>query len=186
MDKGKNVDPRQRLLELLKSEALKKGVFKLSSGKESSYYLDGRIITMLPEGAHLVASVMLDMIEGLKVDALGGPTLGADPICGAVAAVSFAQGRPLKVFIVRKAAKGHGTQRQVEGPALKSGDRVVIVDDVATSGGSILEACQVMSSMGVRVERALVIVDRKEGAAERLAQAGVRLDAIFSISELGV
>jgi orotate phosphoribosyltransferase len=177
---------KDRLLGLLKSEALKKGKFILSSGKESSFYLDGRIVTMLPEGAYLTASVILGMIRGAGVTALGGPTLGADPIVGAVAAVSFQSGEPLKTFIVRKAAKGHGTQRQVEGPPLRKGERVVLVDDVATSGGSLVEAKQALDALGIVVDRAIVIVDRNEGAAASLAAAGCRLEPIFMISDLGV
>jgi orotate phosphoribosyltransferase len=177
---------KARLLELLKTEALKKGKFTLSSGKESSFYLDGRIVTMLPEGAYLTALIILDMIKGAGITALGGPTLGADPIVGAVAAVSFEQKTPLRTFIVRKSAKGHGTQRQVEGPALHNGDRVVLVDDVATSGQSLVEAKEVLDSLGVTVDRALVIVDRNEGAADHCARVGCRLEPIFMISDLGV
>lgn len=177
---------KSRLLELLKTEALRKGRFILSSGKESSFYLDGRIVTMLPEGAYLIGRIMLDMIKGAGVTALGGPTLGADPIVGAVAALSFENGSPLKTFIVRKAAKGHGTQRQVEGPALHKGDRVVLVDDVATSGKSLVEAKEVLDTMGIAVDRAIVIVDRNEGARESLAAAGCRLEPVFMISDLGV
>lgn len=174
------------LLALLKKEAFKKGKFILSSGKESNFYLDGRIITMLPEGAYLVGSVILDMIKADKVDAFGGPTLGADPIVGAVAALSYIKGMPLKTFIVRKAAKEHGTGRQVEGPALQAGMRVILVDDVATSGKSLIEAKAVLDGMNVQVERAIVIVDRSEGARENLQRAGIDLQSIFTIADLGV
>lgn len=141
---------------------------------------------MLPQGAYLIARIILDMIKDAKVDAFGGPTMGADPIVGAVAAVSYQIKQPIRTFIVRKAAKAHGTQRQVEGPALKAGDRVVLVDDVATSGKSLIEAKEVLDGMGVIVDRAVVVVDRKEGAAENLAKLGVKLQPIFMISELGV
>lgn len=174
------------LLSLLKKEAFKKGKFTLSSGKESSYYLDGRIITMMPEGAYLTASIILDMIQDDGIDAFGGPTLGADPIVGAVAALAHVRKVPLKTFIVRKAAKGHGTQRQVEGPALSAGMRVVLVDDVATSGKSLIEAKAVLDSMKVRVDRAIVIVDRNEGARENCSRAGITLTPIFTIADLGV
>jgi orotate phosphoribosyltransferase len=177
---------KARLLELLKTEALKKGKFILSSGKESHFYLDGRIVTMLPEGAYLTALIILDMIKGAGVTALGGPTLGADPIVGSVAAVSFLNKTPLKTFIVRKAVKAHGAGRQVEGPALSKGDRVVLVDDVATSGKSLVEAKEALDSLGVIVDRAVVIVDRNEGAVENLARASCRLESIFMIADLGV
>lgn len=177
---------KDRLLELLKTEALRKGKFILSSGKESTFYLDGRIVTMLPEGAYLIGSIIVDMIKGTGVTAFGGPTLGADPIVGAVAAISFQNKVPLKTFIVRKAAKAHGTQRQVEGPALNTNDRVVLVDDVATSGKSLIEAKEVLDAMGIAVDRAIVIVDRNEGAGDNLAKAGCRLEPIFMIADLGV
>lgn len=187
MDKPTSVSQmKARLLALLQQEALKKGKFILSSGKESTFYLDGRIITMTPEGAYLIASIMLSMIKDDQVAAFGGPTLGADPIVGAVAAVSHLNGVKLKTFIVRKAAKEHGTQRQVEGPVLNAGDRVVLVDDVATSGKSLIEAKKVMDGIGVSVVKALVIVDRNEGGSQNLAACGVKLESIFTLADLGV
>ena len=174
---------KTRLLELLKKEALKKGNFVLSSGKLSNYYLDGRLITLSPEGAYLVASIILNMIKDKKIEAIGGPTLGADPIVGAVACLSYMNKTPLKAFIVRKSTKEHGTQRQIEGPALKAGNRVVLVDDVATTGKSLVEAKEALDKIGVEVDRAVVIVDRGEGAKENLAKAGLRLEAIFEIED---
>lgn len=186
MDRPDTAQLKSELLALLKKEAFKKGTFILSSGKESSFYLDGRNITMLPEGAYLTGSIILDMIQDEKIDAFGGPTLGADPIVGAVAALAHVRKVPIKTFIVRKAAKGHGTQRQVEGPALAAGMRVILVDDVATSGKSLIEAKAVLDDMQVRVERAIVIVDRCEGARENCAAAGIALSPIFTIADLGV
>ncbi|MDD5506481.1 MAG: orotate phosphoribosyltransferase, partial [Candidatus Omnitrophica bacterium] len=127
---------KKRLFALLEKEALKKGKFVLSSGKTSNYYLDGRVITLTPEGAYLVAGIILELIKGRDIDAIGGPTLGADPIVGAVAALSHINNVPLKTFIVRKAAKEHGAKRQIEGPALGKEAKVLIVDDVATTGKS--------------------------------------------------
>lgn len=172
------------LLTLLNKEALKRGKFVLSSGKTSNYYLDGRIITLTPEGAYLVAEIILELVKDRKISAIGGPTLGADPIVGAIAALSHIQKIPLKTFIVRKAAKEHGTQRQIEGPALKSGDSVILVDDVATTGKSLVEAKQALEKIGVNAEYAIVIVDRGEGAKENLAKAGLKLESIFSCSEI--
>lgn len=185
--KNQNIkELKTRLLNLLKKEALKTGKFILSSGKTSNYYLDGRIITMTPEGAYLVGSIILELIKGKDLDAVGGPTLGADPIVGAVAALSHINNAPIKTFIVRKAVKEHGTQRQIEGPELKPKSRVIIVDDVATTGKALIEAKEALDKIGVSVEGAIVIVDRNEGARENLAQAGVNLDAIFQIEDLGV
>ena len=177
---------KSKLLALLKKEALKKGKFVLSSGKTSNYYLDGRIITLTPEGAYLVAAIILELIKERKIDAIGGPTLGADPIVGAVSALSHIQKIPIKTFIVRKAAKEHGMQRQIEGPALKKGDTVILVDDVATTGGSLIEAKEALDKIGVSTEKAIVIVDRGEGAKENLAKAGLKLESIFTIEDLGV
>lgn len=177
---------RADLLTMLRRDALKRGEFVLSSGRRSSFYLDGRIITMTPEGAYLAGLVILEMIRGTGIAALGGPTLGADPIVGAVAALSHLRGIPLRTFIVRKAAKAHGTQQQVEGPALRRGDEVVLVDDVATSGKSLLEAKQVMDGLGVSARRAIVIVDRGEGARESLRSAGCALESVFGLADLGV
>lgn len=173
-----------KLLALLKKEAFKKGVFVLSSGKTSDYYLDGRVITLTPEGAFLVASIILNSIKDDSVDAVGGPTLGADPITGAIAVLSHINKIPLKTFIVRKAVKEHGAQRQVEGPKLDKFNRVILVDDVATTGKALIEAKEAMDKIGVIVARAIVIVDRGEGAFENLQKAGIKLESIFSRSDL--
>lgn len=175
-----------KLFALLNQEALKRGKFVLSSGKESNYYLDGRVITLTPEGAYLVAGIILEMAKDEAWDAIGGPTLGADPIAGALALLSYINGQPIKTFIVRKQVKEHGTQRQVEGPELKPGDRVLLIDDVATSGKAILEAKQALDKIGVIANKAIVIVDRNQGAAENLAKAGLKLESIFKIADFGL
>ncbi len=186
MNESTRDELKTRLRALLEREALKRGDFTLSSGKKSAYYLDGRVITLTPEGACLVAQLMLDMVAQGTVEAIGGPTLGADPIVGAVAVLSYQQNRALQTFIVRKAAKEHGSRRQVEGPQLRRGAPVVIVDDVATTGKALLEAHQALQSIGVQVVKALVIVDRLEGASENLARVGVALESIFTIRDFGL
>jgi orotate phosphoribosyltransferase len=177
---------KQRLLSLLDKEALKRGNFVLSSGRTSNYYLDGRVITLSPEGAYLVASIILDFIKDKNIDAIGGPTLGADPIVGALAALSHINAVPLKTFIVRKSVKTHGASRQIEGPALKKGSRVVLVDDVATTGKALIEAKQALEREGIVVKEAIVIVDRQEGARENLDKAGLELKSIFTIADFGL
>lgn len=177
---------KTKLLALLNKEALRRGEFTLSSGKKSNYYLDGRVITLTPEGAYLTASIILDMIREDEIDAVGGPTLGADPIVGALACLAHTRAVPIKTFIVRKAAKEHGTQRQIEGPALKKGSRVVLVDDVATTGKALVEAKEALDKAGVLAERAIVIVDRLEGAELNLARAGLKLKSIFDIKDFGL
>lgn len=186
MEKENLNDLTRSLFLLLEKEALKRGNFILSSGKASNYYLDGRVITLTPEGAYLVANIILEMVKKSDIAAIGGPTLGADPIVGAVAAISHLKNTPIKTFIVRKQAKEHGTQRQVEGPALKKGAKVVLVDDVATTGKSLIEAKEALDKIGIIAERAIVIVDRNEGAKENLAKLGCSLEAILNIKDFGL
>lgn len=174
---------RRRLLEILKEKAVTFGDFTLASGRKSSYYIDARLVTLHPEGAYLIARAILDWLteEGIPVEAVGGLTLGADPIAGAVAAVSHLTGSQVSAFIVRKEAKGHGTQRRVEGP-LRKGQRVVIVDDVVTTAGSTLQAIQAVEQMGCVVAAAVCVIDREEGGAAALA--GYRFHPLFTVSEL--
>lgn len=176
---------KEELHTLLDTQGLKRGNFVLSSGRTSAYYLDGRAVTLSPEGAFLAASLILQMAKDTKAAAIGGPTLGADPIVGAIACLSHIQGTPIGTFIVRKAAKGHGLAQQVEGPALAAGQTVILVDDVATTGKALIEAKEALQTLGVNVTEAIVIVDRNEGAAENLAKAGIRLRSIFTIRDFG-
>lgn len=177
---------KKRLLALLKQKALKRGEFVLSSGKISNYYLDGRLITLNAEGAYLVASIILEMIKKDKINAVGGPTLGADPIVGALAVLSYLNKKSLKTFIVRKNPKAHGMSRQIEGPALKKKEKVILIDDVATTGQALIEAKQALRNTGVDIVKALVIVDRREGAEEKLKKEGLRLESIFKIEDFAV
>ncbi len=174
---------RQRLLELLKTQALSLGNFKLSSGKESNYYIDGKRVTLTPEGAFLTAVLILDALRDEEFDALGGPTLGADPIVGAVAALSWLKGKPVKTFIVRKNPKKHGTERWIEGP-LSSGDKVVIVEDVVTTGKSAMEAIKRVEEIGCEVIKVVALVDRMEGAREKFEEAGYRFQPLFTADEI--
>lgn len=177
---------RKKLFSLLEQEALKKGEFTLSSGKKSNYYLDGRVITLTPEGAFLVANIILNMVKEKKIDAIGGPTLGADPIVGAIACLSHINNIPIKTFIVRKNTKEHGTQRQIEGPALNKGSLCLLVDDVATTGKALIEAKEALEKCGCIAKSAIVIVDRLEGAKENLSQAGLELESIFDIKDFNL
>ena len=161
---------RQELAEIICRKSLRTGEFVLSSGKKASYYLDCRMTTLDPRGAMLIAKLMLKTIDELNIeaDALGGLTLGADPIAASVAVVSGLEGRPLPGFIVRKEAKGHGMQRAIEGWDGKPGSRVVIVDDVCTSGSSILVAAEKAEEAGYKVAATLCVVDREEGGTEAI------------------
>lgn len=177
---------KEKLFRLLKKKALFKGKIVLSSGKASNYYLDGRLITLSSEGAYLIADIILDLIKQKKIDAIGGPTLGADPIVGAVAALSHIRKNPINTFIVRKTPKPHGRMRQIEGPVLKKNSRVILIDDVVTTGGALLEAKEALNKGGIKVAEAIVVVDRGEGAKENLAKGGLRLTSIFKARDFGV
>jgi orotate phosphoribosyltransferase len=172
-----------RLLHLLKALAYRRGSVQLSSGKASDYYINAKTVTLHPEGLWLVATLFLNLLERRPVAAVGGPTLGADPIVGAMAALSARSRRPLAALIVRKEAKAHGAGRQVEGPPLPRGARVVAVEDVTTTGGSLEQAVQALRACGYRVEEALTIVDRQEGGRRRLAAIGCRLRSLFTTQD---
>ncbi|OGX38472.1 MAG: orotate phosphoribosyltransferase [Omnitrophica WOR_2 bacterium RIFCSPHIGHO2_02_FULL_50_17] len=175
---------KERLLQLLKQKAYFREKVILSSGKESDYYIDARRVTLSAEGAYLCARLILDIVQDDACDAIGGPTLGADPLLGAVGVLSLQAGKPVEMFIIRKAPKAHGKQQQVEGPLLKKGGRVVLVDDVATTGKALIQSVDVLHQMGVEPYKAICIVDRREGAKEALALKGCELISIFDITEI--
>jgi len=174
---------KSELFRLLKTQAFSTGKFILSSGKESNFYLDARLVTLSAAGAYLTARIMLNMIKEDKLDAIGGPTLGADPMVGAIASLSCQEGRPINTFIIRKQPKAHGKQQQVEGPLLKEGGSVVIIDDVATTGKAFVESIEVLQKMNIKIKKAICVIDRGEGASEALAKYNVPLESIFTISE---
>ena len=178
---------RERLSALLKRDALRTGTFTLASGRTSHYYVDGRKVTLSAEGASLIGEGVLDLIADLPgVTAVGGLTMGADPIVGATLAVAGARGlSSLRGFLVRKEAKGHGTGKLVEGP-VEPGETVVIVDDVATTGGSSLQAVAAVEALGCKVARVVVVLDRLEGAAAAFASRGLDFQALLTIRDLGV
>jgi len=174
---------REQLFRLIKEKGYHPGPIKLASGKVSDYYIDARAVTLSSEGAYCVGRLLLDLVKGEPVQAVGGPTLGADPMVGALAAVSFSQDHPVNTFLIRKTPKAHGRMLQVEGPSLEAGGCVVLVDDVATTGGSLIDAIAVLEKMDIKVKKAIVVVDREEGAARNLAEKGCVLTALFRASE---
>jgi len=178
---------RSRLMDLLRRDALRTGTFTLASGRTSHYYVDGRKVTLSAEGAALIGLGVLTQLADLPaVSAVGGLTMGADPIVGATLAVAGAQGRSdLRGFLVRKETKGHGTGKLVEGP-LEPGSVVAIVDDVATTGGSSLQAVAAIEAMGCTVARVIVVLDRLEGAAETFAARGLDFRSLVTIRDLGI
>lgn len=178
---------RQRLIELFRQKSLLIGRFTLVSGMTSNYYFDSKRTTLDPEGAYLSARLILDKMKelGVKADAIGGLTLGADPIVSAVSAVSFAERsryRPLPAFIVRKDAKQHGTQRYTEGFSGLPGSRVVIIDDVCTTGESTMKAVERAEDCGYLVVAVMCLIDREQGGAERLRN--YRFISLISSNEL--
>ena len=175
---------REELLNLIKNNAYFEEKIILSSGKESDYYIDARRVTLKPQGAYLCAKIILEMVKDDVFDAIGGPTLGADPLIGALGVLSLQGKRPYNNFIIRKAPKSHGKQQQIEGPDLKEGHRVILIDDVATTGKAFLESLDVLEKMKVSTVKAICIVDREEGASEALARRGCELKSIFSISQI--
>jgi orotate phosphoribosyltransferase len=162
---------REQLRRLLKAESLMFGDFTLASGKKSTFYFDSKRTTLLADGAWLTAREILRLIREhrIEADAIGGLTLGADPIVCPVAALSHAEGPKLRAFIVRKEAKEHGTGRQIEGN-LPKGSRVIIVDDVVTTAGSTMKAIEAAEGEGHTVVAVICLVDREEGGAAKLAK----------------
>src|SRR5262245_52783191 len=176
---------RPRLIELFRERALKFGEFTLASGKKASYYLDGKQITLHSEGLRLVSEGLLDLLEKVRFDALGGMSIGADPIIGGVLAAADARQRELTGFLVRKEPKGHGTQRYIEGP-VQPGMKVVIVDDVVTTGGSSLLAIDRIQEFGCEVVHAVAIVDRLEGGAAAFSARGLTFKSLLTIQDFGI
>lgn len=160
---------RDRLKDLLTEHSLMFGDFTLVSGKKSRFYFDSKKTTLLPEGSYLVSREILRLIreKGIQAEAIGGMTLGADPIVCPVSALSYQEGPPMRAFIVRKEAKGHGTGRQIEGN-LRPGCRVIVVDDVVTTAGSTLKAIDAVLEAGLEIAAVLCLVDREEGGTEKL------------------
>jgi orotate phosphoribosyltransferase len=171
-----------RLRELVRAYSLKRGDFVLSSGRTSTYLFQLRQTTLLPEGAELIGEIIVEYMKKHGIVCIGGLELGAVPIVSAVAAVSHLKGFPVDAFFVRKAPKSHGARETIDGH-LRDGAEVLMIDDVATTGGSILKAIEGMEGHGSYVRRALAVVDREEGAAQNLAAQGIKLAAIFKRSD---
>ncbi len=176
-------EQRARLLEVIKERSLFWGEFELSAGGTSRYYIDAKRTLMDAEGAHLVSRFLLSKMEEVEANAIGGPSIGADFIVPVVAAWSFQEGRPVDAFIIRKEPKKHGQRRLIEGN-LRDNARVVLVDDVITTGGSVIRAVRAVEEEGAKVLKVLCLVDRKEGGAENLAAEGICLEGVFTIDEV--
>lgn len=178
------MNARERLLRLFVERSFQLGDFTLSSGRKSDFYIDCRTTTMSAEGQVLLGEVGLDAIEAadLVPDVVGGLTMGADPIAYAIAGESFRRGRPIQAFSVRKRPKRHGTGQRIEG-CFESGARVVVVEDVITTGGSALQACEAVKAEQGTILMVLAAVDRQEGGREMIEQAGYRVESLFGVDE---
>lgn len=175
---------RKELLALIKEKSLLTNVSRvLTSGRTSNYYIDAKMTTLHPQGSYLVGKLILEAIAPYEVDAVGGYTLGADPIVSVVAALSAETKRPLPAFIVRKEPKTHGEKKMIEGP-FEKGWKVVVVDDVITTGSSTLKACRAVEEEGGKVALALALVDRMEGGRENLEKQGYTFISLFTRKDL--
>src|SRR3954462_7237065 len=175
-----------QLAKVIREKSLKHGKFTLASGRTSDYYIDARLSSLDPEGAARIADAILQEIAGMKVDAVGGMDMGATPIVGAVAIRSFQLNKPMPTFVVRKDVKQHGTQKQIEGPIPPAPCNVVIVDDVVTSGGSIIKAIDAVEKHGGKVLLAISVLDRNAGAREALEQRKIPYRPLLTLQDIGV
>ncbi len=183
---------RNRLKELIIKHAIKRGDFILASGKRSNYYIDMREVTLHPEGIYLVGKLLYNAIkekrkEGIDIKAIGGVTLGGDPIVSSTAVLSYLEKDPLVPFIIRKEPKSHGTGQWIEGAGnLKNGMVTVILEDVVTTGGSSLKAVKISREHGLDVRGVFAIVDREEGGREAIEKEDLFFIPLFSIKELKI
>lgn len=185
---SRSIDGRLRpLLDMVEAKALKRGTFRLASGREASYYLDIKQVVLDATGAMLVGRAILDLLRdrGDLPDAVGGMSIGADPVTSAVVTMAGVEGIPMKGFLIRKEPKGHGTKRYVEGP-VEPGMRVAIVEDVVTTGGSSLVAIDRAVEFGLVVTRVVTVMDRLAGGGDAFAAKGVSLDPLLTIRDLGI
>ena len=177
------MNSREKLREEILTKAVVHGKVILSSGKEADYYVDLRRVTLDSVAAPLVGEVMLDLTKELEFDAVGGLTLGADPVATAMMHVAKQNGRVLNSFVVRKEGKAHGLQRRIEGPDVK-GKKVLAVEDTSTTGGSVLTAVEALQEAGAIVVGVAVVVDR--GAGKKIEEAGLKYISVVSLQELGL
>ena len=174
-----------RLLALaLERGAIKYGDFTLTSGKKSSYYFDGRLLSLDPEGAFLISQAIIPLLEQAGAMAVGGTTLGADPMVAALALASHIKGRSIPAFIVRKESKTHGTKQNIEGP-LEPGTNVAIVDDVCTTGGSLFHAIDAAEEAGCSVVKVVSILDRNEGGSDEMRKRGYNFSTLLAATVEG-
>ncbi len=177
---------KKRLAELIMEKSFRYSdnpPFTLASGRTSNYYFNCKPTTMDPEGMNLVGEILFEMLSEADVSAAGGLTLGADPIANALSLISYQRGKPIKSFTIRKDVKDHGTKSNLEGD-VAPGERVVIIDDVITTGGSTITAIERASAAGLVIGRVIALIDREEGGRENILKHVGRVDAVFTRSEI--
>ncbi|AKG22738.1 orotate phosphoribosyltransferase [Calothrix sp. 336/3] len=174
---------RGRLLDLFCQLAYKEGDFVLSSGQPSTYYINGKQVTLHPQGALAIARILISLLP-TDTDAVAGLTLGADPIVSAVSVISVYENRPIPALIVRKEAKGHGTQAYIEGPILPPGAKVVVLEDVVTTGQSAMKAVERLRAANYTVDLVISLVDRQQGGAEFYESVGLNFVSVFTIEDM--
>jgi orotate phosphoribosyltransferase len=157
--------------------------FTLASGRTSNYYFNCKPTTLDPEGMNLIGEIIFMMLVDAEITAAGGLTLGADPIANALSVISYQKGKPIKSFIVRKDTKGHGTKSAIEGN-VQAGERVVIIDDVITTGGSTITAIERAREAGLVIDRVIALIDREEGGRENIATHVARVDAVLTRTQI--
>jgi orotate phosphoribosyltransferase len=181
-----SMDMKDRLIQLIIEKAFRyneEPVFKLVSGRMSNYYFNCKAVTLYPEGMHLIGNLIFELVQDLGAKGIGGLTLGADPIAYAVSYTSYLKGNPVEAFVVRKTAKSHGTMQWIEGNITK-GDRVVIVDDVITTGKSTIEAITRAQEAGLEIVKVIALIDRQVGGKEAIEALGHKLTAVISREEV--
>ncbi len=181
------MDSRKKLKKILLEKSYRKGTFTLTSGKTSDFYIDGKQTTLSAEGAYLCGKLLFELLQKSPepIHAVGGMTLGADPLVTAVSITSYMEGAPIPAFIVRKEPKGHGTGNYIEGlNNMPKGCTVALLEDVVTTGGTLIKVIERVEAAGFRVGLIATVVERQEGGAKALADAGYRLDSVFTREEL--
>lgn len=181
--KGSSMNKIDQLKEIIRHDAVKFGKFTLSSGKESDLYVDLRKVTLNPVGASIIGSLISDIIKNRKVDAVGGMSVGADPIAVATSLAAYQEGREIMAFLVRKNQKTHGTGNVIEGP-IKPGQRAIVVEDVITTGASTISAIERIKEAGLEIELVVAIFDRCEGGREAIEALGYEVRSLLTRHDL--
>lgn len=174
---------KEELLEIIRRESIQFGDFTLASGQKSKYYIDIRRTSLYPQGLNLISRIILNEIDCLNIDSIGGPTIGADPIVSGVVLLSAGTKKPLGGFLIRKEKKGHGTGKKIEG-CFSKGSKTVLVEDVITSGASTINAIAAIEAEGGEVLMVIAVIDRMQGGREKIEKEGYKFKSLFTSSDI--